>query len=293
MSRETETLRLLKTLLGLYRPSNVEVRRLADVARLNKLLLAYLRMVGDVLRDELISEETRYRRFMRNAAEVIEALNSIGVSYALHKFRKPFEHVSVDLDILVRVDDIPKAVEVLIRRGFKVAVSEPYTATLIRRGFIVDLYTNPSFAWVVYMDGEKLLRCCVEEIEVSGVRTNALSREAEVVVAAAHAIYKEHMVLLIDCLTAWAWASREAWSLAERLGAGKALKAFHSICRAIGAGYAEAPYRLSIGATTKILSKKLVEDPVFRATTINIVKYILRHRDIGTRILSRLLRESY
>jgi hypothetical protein len=293
MHRETETLRLLKTLLGLYKPSGGEVSRLAEVARLNKLLLVYLRRVGDVLRGELVREEARYRWFMRNAAEVVETLNGVEVNYALHKFRKLLDHVSVDLDILVRVDDIPKSVKVLIRRGFKVAVSEPYTVTLIRNGFIVDLYTNPSFAWVVYMDGEKLLRCCVEEIEVSGVKANALSKEAEVVIAAAHAVYKEHMVLLIDCITAWAWASREAWSLAERLGAGKALKAFHSICRAIGAGYAEAPYRLSIGATTKILSKKLVEDPVFRATTINIVKYILRHRDIGTRILSRLLRESY
>jgi len=293
MPRETDALRLLKTLLGLYKPSAEEVRRLVEVAKLNKLLLAYLRRVGDVLRGELLREEARYMWFMRNATEVIEALNGAGVEYALHKFRKPFDHVSVDLDILVRVDDIPKAVKALISRGFRAVVLELYTVTLARNGFMVDLYTNPSFAWVVYMDGEELLKCCTEEIEVDGVRANALAREAEVVVAAAHAIYKEHMVLLIDCLTAWAWASREAWSLAERLGAGKALKAFHSICRAIGAGYAEAPYRLSIGATTKILSKKLVEDPVFRATTINIVKYILRHRDIGTRILSRLLRESY
>jgi len=141
MRRETETLRLLKTLLGLYKPSGGEVRRLAEVARLNKLLLAYLRRVGDVLRDELIREEARYRWFMRNVAEVVDALNSGGVRHALHKFRKPLDHVSVDLDILVKVDDIPKAVKVLIRRGFEIAVSEPYTVTLIRRGFIVDLYT--------------------------------------------------------------------------------------------------------------------------------------------------------
>jgi hypothetical protein len=101
------------------------------------------------------------------------------------------------------------------------------------------------------------------------------------------------MVLLIDCLTTWAWTSRGAWSLAERLGAGKALETLHNICRAIGTGYAEAPYRLSSGATTKILSEKLVEDPIFRATTINTVKYILKHRDIRTRILGRLLRKNY
>jgi hypothetical protein len=220
-------------------------------------------------------------------------LNGAGVEYALHKFRKPFDHVSVDLDILVKVDDIPKAVKVLVRRGFEVAVSEPYTVTLVRRGFIIDLYTNPSFAWVVYMDGEKLLRCCTEEIDVNGVRASVLSKEAEVVVSAAHAVYKEHMVLLIDCITAWTWTNREVWSLAEGLGAGKALETLHSICRAIGAGYAEAPYKLSLGMVIKILSERLVKDPVFRATTMNVLKYVFGHRDIGTRILSLFLRKSY
>jgi len=293
MPRETEALKLLRTLLGLYRPSVGGARRLTVVARLNKLLLAYLRRVGDVLGDELLREEARYRWFMRNAAEVVEALNGAGVGYALHKFRKPFDHVSVDLDILVRVDDVPKAVKVLVRRGFSIAVSEPYTVTLVRRGFIVDLYTNPSFAWVVYMDGEKLLRCCVEEIEVGGVKANALTKEAEVVISAAHAVYKEHMVLLIDCLTAWAWTGRGVWSLAEELGADKALETLHSICRAIGAGYIEAPYKLSIATTTRILSEKFVRDPVFRVTTINMLKYVLGHRDIGARMLNRLLRGSY
>jgi hypothetical protein len=293
MPRETETLKLLKTLLGLYRPSGGEVHRLAEVAKLNKLLLAYLRRVGDILRNELLREEARYRWFTRNAAEVVDALNGADVGYALHKFRKLFDHVSVDLDILVRVDDIPKAVKVLIRRGFKVAVSEPYTATLIRNGFIVDLYTNPSFAWVVYMDGEKLLRCCTEEIDVNGVRASVLSKEAEVVVSAAHAIYKEHVVLLIDCLTAWAWASRGVWSLANELGVSKALETLHNICRAIGVGYAEAPYKLSIGTIARVLGEKLVNDSLFRVTTINMLKYVLGHRDIGARMLNRLLRESY
>jgi hypothetical protein len=293
MPRETETLKLLMTLLGLYKPSVEEVRRLAEVAKLNKLLLAYLRRVGDVLRDELVREEARYRWFMRNAAEVVDALNEAGVGYALHKFRKPLDHVSVDLDILVRVDDIPKAVKVLIRKGFEIAVSEPYTVTLIRRGFIVDLYTNPSFAWIVYMDGEELLKRCTEEIEIDGVRANALTKEAEVAVVATHAVYKEHMVLLIDCLTMWAWTGRGVWSLAEELGAIKALETLHSICRTIEAGYTETPYKLSIGTTTRILIEKLVEDPIFRATAINMVKYILKRRDIGTRMLSRILRESY
>jgi hypothetical protein len=143
------------------------------------------------------------------------------------------------------------------------------------------------------MDGEKLLKCCVEEIEVSGVRTNALTREAEAVVAAAHAIYKEHMVLLIDCLTAWAWTSKSTWSLANELGASKALETLHSICKAIEAGYIETPYKLGLGTVAKVFAEKFVEDSVFRATTINSLRCIFGRRDIGARILSRFLRKSY
>jgi hypothetical protein len=245
------------------------------------------------LRDQLIREEARYRWFMKNTAEVIEVLEGVGATYALYKFRRPFDHVSVDLDILIRVEDVPKAVKALASRGFKVVVWEPYTVTLARNGFIVDLYTNPSFAWVVYMDGEKLLRCCVEEIEVNGLRARALSREAEVVVTAAHAIYKEHMVLLMDCLVTWAWTNRGARSLANELGADEALEALYNICRAIGAGHAEAPYRLGLGMVAKVLTKKLVEDPVFRATAINTLRYAFGRRDIGIRMLSRFLRKSY
>ena len=45
---------------GSYRPREDEVLRLANVARLNKLYLAYLRMVGDAVKCELAREEARY-----------------------------------------------------------------------------------------------------------------------------------------------------------------------------------------------------------------------------------------
>jgi hypothetical protein len=143
------------------------------------------------------------------------------------------------------------------------------------------------------MDSRRLLKCCTEEIEVDGVKANALTREAEVVVATTHAIYKKHMVLLIDCLTTWAWTGKSTWSLANELGTSKALEMLHSICKAIEVGYVEAPYKLSLGMVAKFLSGKLVKDSVFRATTINTLKYVFRHRDMGARILSRFLRKSY
>jgi hypothetical protein len=292
MSRETDTVKLLKTLLGSYSPSNKEVERLAGVAKLNKLYLAYLRRVGDSLWDELIREEARYRWFIRNAAEVVGVLEGIGATYALYKFRRPFEHVSVDLDILVRVEDVLRAVRALVSRGFRVIVWEPYTVTLVRSGFIVDLYTYPSFAWIVYMNGERLLDCCVEEVNVGGLVAKALSREAEVSVAAAHAVYKEHMVLLMDCLVAWSWMSRGVWSIAVEHGVEEALEALLEVCSLVRRGLAEAPYRLKPHVLFKAYARKALHDTLFRSTLLNIPRYMAR-RDLGLRVSTRLTRGSY
>jgi hypothetical protein len=292
MSRETDTVKLLKTLLGSYSPSSKEVERLAGVARLNKLYLAYLRRVRGSLWDELIREEARYRWFIRNATEVVGVLENIGATYALYKFRRPFEHVSVDLDILVRVEDVSRAVRALVYRGFRVIVWEPYTVTLVRGGFIVDLYVHPSFAWVVYMDGGRLLDCCVEEVDVGGLGVKALSREAEVAVAAAHAVYKEHMVLLMDCLVAWSWMSRGVWSIAVEHGVEEALEALLEACSLVRRGLVEAPYRLKPHVLLKAYAHKALYDTLFRNTLLNILRYMAR-RDLGLRVSTRLTRRSY
>jgi hypothetical protein len=105
----------------------------------------------------------------------------------------------------------------LIRRGFKIAVSEPFTITPAKSGFIADLYTNFSFVWIIYSDSEKLLKEYSEEIMIDNAVARASSIEAETAVSAAHAIYKEHMVLLIDCLTIWRWMNKKVWDIAYEL----------------------------------------------------------------------------
>jgi adenylate cyclase class IV len=111
-----------------------------------------------VLHRDLLLEEARYKRYLGNAIEVSGAFKNL--NYAFYKFRKPVDHVSVDLDILISVDDAPKAARILRQLGFKAVAVEPYTVTLEKRNFIVDLYTQPSFAWIVYINGERLLGVC-------------------------------------------------------------------------------------------------------------------------------------
>ena len=289
MSCETGTVRLLWTLYGLYRPVGWEVEGLARLSRLNKVYLAYLRRVRSP-EGELLREERRYRWFMENTVEVVRALG--GIDYALFKFRRPVEHVSVDLDVLVDRGCVGRAVRALKSMGFEVVVLEPYTVTLSRRGFTVDLYTQPSFAWTVYLDRGRLLREHREELEIGGFRAYSLTREAEVVVAAAHAVYKEHMVLLLDCVTAWTWTNKRTWGIALELRAQRALEELLKACNMIREGLAEAPYKLKPLVILRAYTEKLIGDPVFRATVPNMLRYITTRR-AGAQILARLRRRSY
>jgi len=281
-------LKLLKALEGLYKPKDEEVLRLAEIAKLNKLYLAFLRRV-DVLHRDLLLEEARYKRYLGNAIEVAGAFKNL--NYAFYKFRKPVDHVSVDLDILISVDDAPKAVRILSQLGFKAVVVEPYTVTLEKRNFIVDLYTQPSFAWIVYINGEKLLRYA-EDFELSGMWARGISREAEVAVTAAHSIYKEHMVLLIDCLVAQKWMNKKAKEIAAELKVEKALEELLNICESVNRGLVEAPIRLKPSTLLTTFLEKAVKDSTFRATLPNATRYLMR-RSIGADVLSRLTRKSY
>jgi hypothetical protein len=283
-----ETLKLLKALEGLYKPKDEEVLKLAEIAKLNKLYLAFLRRV-DVLHRDLLLEEARYKRYLKNAVEVARAFKNL--NYAFYKFRKPVDHVSVDLDILISVDDAPKAARILRELGFKAVVVEPYTVTLEKRNFIVDLYTQPSFAWIVYINGERLLRYA-EDFELNGIWVRGISREAEVAVTAAHSIYKEHMVLLIDCLVAQKWMNGRTKEIAAELKVENALEELLNICEFVNRGLVEAPIRLKPPTLLATFLEKAAKDSTFRATLPNATRYLMR-RSIGADVLSRLTRKSY
>ena len=63
-------------------------------------------------------------------------------------------------------------------------------------------------------------------------------------------------------------------------------------CSMIREGLVEAPYKLKPHTILKAYTEKMVGDPVFRATTPNMLRYITARR-AGAQILSRLRRRSY
>ncbi|MEM2240342.1 MAG: hypothetical protein QXL27_08605 [Candidatus Bathyarchaeia archaeon] len=283
----TKTLRLIRSIdSGSVVDGSIE--ELAELAELNKVLLGLLRRVcyDGPLRNR---EENRYKRYMSGVAEISKALSNL--DYALFKFRKPIEHVSVDIDILIRHTHLSKAVKTLVDRGFRIEVLEPYTVTMVRSGSIVDFYTHPAFAWIIYLNGESLLGE-TELIEINGSEAKALTPEAETIATATHAIYKEHMYLLTDYYVTKKWLNGKALNLARELRAEEAIKTVLRLNEQIERGRIETPVKLKPIQSMEILTRKFMEDSNFRTTTINILKLTAKKRTMQ-QLIWRIKRRSY
>lgn len=285
----TKTLKLVES-IDSGKIAGGSIEKLTELAKLNKVLLGFLKRVGyeGLLR---VVEESLYRRYMTEVVRVTKALQ--GLDYALYKFRKPIEHVSVDIDVLVRYEHLLKAVKALADIGFRVEVLEPYTVTMVRGKAIVDLYTHPSFAWIVYLDGERLLEE-VETIEIDpvGVEARALTVEAEAIATLAHAVYKEHMYLLSDYYVAREWLNSKALGLARELRAEEAVETTLWLNEQIERGLVETPIKLASIQSMEILARKFIEDSNFRATTVNILRLAMRKRTMQ-QLIWRIKRKTY
>lgn len=262
-------------------------QELVDHAAKNKVLLEFLRRV-DVAGSLREREEERYAAVVRAAADVAEKLS--GLNYALMKFAKPIAYVPADIDVLVAAEDAPRALERVEGLGYEVVVREPYCVTLAGSA-IVDVYVHPCLANVPYMDGRKLLEH-VREVELDGVRARALAPEAEVAVAAAHAVYKEQVFTLNDYFTVKSWLSPGAVRIARETRTDRALALAVSLVERVGRGELEAPHRIGVAPAALLLTSKLARDAAVRASAIRALAK-LRDARLGAHLKSRLVRETY
>lgn len=260
---------------------------LIEHAAKNKVLLHFLRRTGleGPIRE---AEERRRLAIERAAASVAERLS--GLNYALMKFVKPVAYVPADVDVLVSAEDAPFALRRIEGLGYRALVREPYCVTLTGSA-IVDVYLHPCMANVPFMDGEGLLRRA-REVRLDGVRAMALAPEAEAVVAAAHAVYKEQLFTLNDYFTIREWLTEEALEVAREARVEPALSLAVSLAERVERGEIEAPYKIRLPSALVLLASKFARDALSRASALRAALK-LRDARLGAHIKSRLIRGSY
>ncbi|MCC6019217.1 MAG: hypothetical protein LM601_09320 [Candidatus Verstraetearchaeota archaeon] len=175
--------------------------------------------------------------------------------------------------------------------GYNIAVKDSYCITFVKSDSIIDLYVHPSLGGMIFIDGGKLLEYkCLREF--NGVEIISLESYVEALVSAAHAIYKERIYTLNDYFTVKEWATEETFKLAKKLRCTSSLNLVVKINEAFEEGLVEAPYKIPVTTWAKLLVRKIINDPLTRSTSKNLVSPIGSKR--GLKLLkSKFIRETY
>jgi len=267
---------------------DVGVDVLIDLASKNKVLLHLLRALN--IQGPLREQQ---EMGMRRVTEVVQTISKLlrDFDYAFFKLVKPLSYVPADIDILVDANQIGKVVHEIVGLGYNIVVKDPYCITLTRGDSIIDLYVHPSLGGVIFIDGQRLLehRCLME---FNGAEIISLESYVEALVSASHAIYKERIYTLNDYFTVKEWAREETFKLAEKLKCTSCLNIAVKINEAIEKGLIEAPYKIPVTTWAKLLVRKIMNDPLTRSTSKNLVSSIGSKR--GLKLLrSKFTRETY
>jgi len=233
-------------------------------------------------------EEARYAKTLKAIADVAEALN--GLEYSLFKFFRPIAYVPADIDVLVSEKDLETAKRRLMKLGLRAIVKDSYCITLNGR-FIMDLYTYPNFANIIYLDAKKLMNNIIES-KVNGVAMRRLKNSAEVAVIIAHALYKEQIYTLNDKITVQTWLDEESEAIMEELKAKGALEIAKEINHQIDEELIETPYKLPISKTLNLMIHKALQDPLTRVTFPKLLAKLMDRR-FPALITSRMRRVTY
>ena len=261
-----------------------------DHAARNKILLHVLRRLN--VNNELRLDQERKLKVIYNTLTSIwrKLIEFEGVS--MIKFFKPIVYVPSDLDILVHEKDLGKTISILRDMGFHIQVVEPYCVTLVNNnGVIVDLYIYPSFSNIIYLDRNILLENTTY-LRVDDALIRTLSREAEVLITIAHAVYKENMITLNDYFTITEWFNNRVVDLAKASRILPAVSIVLEYLVMITKGLVEAPVRINLPRLMLVYIDKFLKDNLTRSSLIKVTER-LRDKRFGSLILSKITRKTY
>ncbi len=175
----------------------------------NKIGLFYLESLAAQNRlpqfmvPELDAQRVRRKKILALTIYLAEQFERQNIQYTIMKTLKPFPYVGSDVDVLVDSPrDFREALNVLMAGGFRLLGHDLFSATLDGRRFdaYVDLQLELSVSGLPYLN-KTLITSNATQVPVDATSVRTIKGAPEVVVAACHCFYKEHMYTLADFYT--------------------------------------------------------------------------------------------
>jgi len=179
-----------------------------SLAEQNKIPLLFLETAAYDTKNQNIQHIlSQYRERRKNASDLIaftaNLFEKIGVRYTFFKTLKPFPYTPSDVDVLLWSDNSLKIVaKALKNQGCIPLEKNAYGVTMFSQKYKmnIDLTTQIAVSGLVYLNKE-LLFDNVSRLEVYEMQIQTLEPSADLLVVAAHSIFKEQMYTLSDYYT--------------------------------------------------------------------------------------------
>jgi hypothetical protein len=200
---------------------NEDFQSFLQLAEKNKIPLLFLQTVNCNHNIQLILShyEDRYKNTLNLITYTADLLEKLKVPYTLFKTLKPFPYTPSDIDILLWSDEnLQTVTETLKNRGCILLEKDDYGLTMFspKHKMNIDLTTQIAVSGLVYVN-KKLLFDHLCKVEVNEASVQTLEPTVELLVIAAHGIFKEQTYTLSDYYTFAMFTQywKEAKKLAE------------------------------------------------------------------------------
>ena len=184
--------------------------KLYHYATKNRMSLLYLDALKRLdilasLREEYNKLVDKYAKTNQAIYRVSRVLNRTGVNYTFFKSIRPYQEVTVDIDILIFGSraEFKEVVQVLRRVGYIFLGSGPLSVTFrdSETGINLDIYYEVGVSHIIYLDKDYLKRFVRDRRLSTGELVLSLFSEADLLAVIAHSVVKEHMYVLSEYYT--------------------------------------------------------------------------------------------
>jgi hypothetical protein len=221
--------------------------RLLQLSEVNKLSLLVCEKLccSDVVLPESIRafcsvQLKRRAAYEEVSQQLLELATKAHIDLLFIKTLRPYPYVGSDIDVILLSDgELSGFVEILDAYGYRVLETNKHEITLETKlngePCLVDVHNDISAAGLVYFD-KRLLWENKVKVNMRGHNAYIPSPEAELVLLAAHTVYKELSVTLADFLHAVHLVKRVDWAKVSALVRGQDLPlAFSAFAHAANA----------------------------------------------------------
>ena len=191
-----------------HEPSTKDVSWFYHYAIKNRMSLLYLEALRKLDRlgflqkeyDELVDKFAKTQSAIYRVSKILDGAD---IDYAFFKSVRPYQEVTVDIDILIFGSRYQEVIQAMQRAGYLFLGGGPLSTTFRDREARIDLdiYDEVGVSCIIYLDKDVLTNFVGNRKLSNGEVVRSLYPEADLLAVIAHSVVKEQMYVLSEYYT--------------------------------------------------------------------------------------------